>query len=107
MTRPGRTRAGAPDLRRLAAALALGIPAQAVIGGLTVLFDLNPYLVGLHLLLSMVLISLAVWLVRLTRALLVPAGVAAVAGSGPPPFLPCGRRRPRHRAHRQRPARRR
>ena len=33
------------------------------------LFDLNPYLVGLHLLLSMVLISLAVWLVRMTRAL--------------------------------------
>ena len=57
------------DLRWLAAALALGIPAQAVVGGLTVLTDLNPYLVGLHLLLSMVLISLAVWLVRLTRGL--------------------------------------
>jgi heme a synthase len=39
-----------------------------VVGGLTVLTGLNPYLVGLHLLLSMVLISLAVWLVRLTRA---------------------------------------
>ena len=58
-----------PDLRRLAAALALGIPAQAVVGGLTVLFDLNPYLVGLHLLLSMVLIALAVLLVRKTRGL--------------------------------------
>ena len=48
--------------------MALGIPAQGVVGGLTVLTGLNPYLVGLHLLLSMVLISLAVWLVRLTRA---------------------------------------
>ncbi len=52
------------DLRWLAAALALGIPLQGVIGGITVLTQLNPYVVGLHLLLSMVLISLAVWLVR-------------------------------------------
>jgi heme a synthase len=58
-----------PDLRWLAAGMALGIPAQGVIGGLTVLTGLNPYLVGLHLLLSMALISLAVWLVRLTRRL--------------------------------------
>jgi heme a synthase len=57
------------DLRLLTAGMALGIPAQGVIGGLTVLTGLNPYLVGLHLLLSMVLISLAVWLVRLTRQL--------------------------------------
>ena len=61
--RAGRRR----DLRWLAGAMALGIPAQGVIGGLTVLTGLNPYLVGLHLLLSMGLISLAVWLVRLTR----------------------------------------
>jgi heme a synthase len=52
------------DLRWLAAGLALGIPLQGVIGGITVLTQLNPYLVGLHLLLSMVLIALAVWLVR-------------------------------------------
>jgi heme a synthase len=52
------------DLRWLAAGLALGIPLQGVIGGITVLTQLNPYLVGLHLLLSMVLISLAVSLVR-------------------------------------------
>jgi cytochrome c oxidase assembly protein subunit 15 len=57
------------DLFWLAGGLALGIPAQGVVGGITVLTDLNPYLVGLHLLLSMVLISLAVWLVRLTRKL--------------------------------------
>jgi heme a synthase len=55
-----------PDLRWLAAGLALGIPLQGVIGGITVLTQLNPYVVGLHLLLSMVLISLAVWLVRKT-----------------------------------------
>ena len=54
------------DLRWLAAALAFGIPLQGVIGGITVLTQLNPYVVGLHLLLSMVLISLAVWLVRKT-----------------------------------------
>jgi heme a synthase len=52
------------DLRWLAAGLALGIPLQGIIGGITVLTQLNPYVVGLHLLLSMVLIALAVWLVR-------------------------------------------
>jgi cytochrome c oxidase assembly protein subunit 15 len=51
-------------VRWLAAALALGIPAQAVIGGLSVLYQLNPYVVALHLLVSMILICLAVWLVR-------------------------------------------
>ena len=64
-TRDGRRR----DLFWLAGGLALGIPAQGVVGGITVLTDLNPYLVAVHLLLSMVLISLAVWLVRLTRHL--------------------------------------
>lgn len=53
-----------PDLRWLAGGLALGIPLQGVIGGITVLTQLNPYVVGLHLSLSMVLIALAVWLVR-------------------------------------------
>ena len=52
------------DLRRLATAMALGIPAQGVIGGITVLTQLNPFVVALHLLLSMVLIALSVWLVR-------------------------------------------
>jgi cytochrome c oxidase assembly protein subunit 15 len=54
------------DLRWLTAGLALGIPLQGVIGGIAVLTQLNPYVVGLHLLLSMVLISFAVWLVRRT-----------------------------------------
>ena len=54
------------DLRWLTGGLALGIPLQGVIGGIAVLTQLNPYVVGLHLLLSMVLIALAVWLVRKT-----------------------------------------
>jgi len=49
-----------------AAGLALGIPLQGVIGGIAVLTRLNPYVVGLHFLLSMVLIALAVLLVRMT-----------------------------------------
>ena len=44
--------------------MALGIPAQGVVGGITVLTQLNPFVVALHFLLSMVLITLAVWLVR-------------------------------------------
>ena len=52
------------DLRWLAGGLALGIPLQGVIGGITVLTQLNPYVVGIHLLLSMLLIALAVLLVR-------------------------------------------
>jgi cytochrome c oxidase assembly protein subunit 15 len=43
--------------RPLAIALAAGIPLQGVVGGLTVLTDLNPWLVSLHLVLSMALIA--------------------------------------------------
>lgn len=43
--------------RGLATWAALGIPAQAVLGGLTVLTHLNPWLVGLHFLLSMAIIA--------------------------------------------------
>jgi cytochrome c oxidase assembly protein subunit 15 len=42
--------------RRLALALTVGIPFQGVIGGVTVLTDLNPWVVSLHLVLSMALI---------------------------------------------------
>jgi cytochrome c oxidase assembly protein subunit 15 len=52
------------SLRVLATVLALGVPAQAVLGGFTVLTDLNPYAVALHLLLSLALISVAVVFVR-------------------------------------------
>ncbi len=50
---------------RLLAALAFGgIPAQAVLGGITVLTDLNPYAVACHFLLSMAVLAvyaLLVW----------------------------------------------
>ena len=57
-------RSGRRDLTRLAVVLALGIPAQAVIGGITVLTDLNPWVVSLHLMCSLAIIALAVLLIR-------------------------------------------
>ena len=51
---------GRSELRRLALVLALGIPAQAVIGGITVLTDLNPWVVSFHLLVSLAMIGIAV-----------------------------------------------
>jgi heme a synthase len=48
------------DLRVLAFVLALGIPAQAIIGGITVLTDLNPWVVSFHLLCSLAMIGLSV-----------------------------------------------
>jgi len=45
--------------------IALGIPAQAVIGGITVLTDLNPWVVALHLLVSLAIIGACVLLVDL------------------------------------------
>jgi heme a synthase len=46
-------------LRWLSVAVFLGIPAQGVIGGFTVLTDLNPWVVGLHFLASIAVIALA------------------------------------------------
>jgi cytochrome c oxidase assembly protein subunit 15 len=51
---------GRRELRRLALVLALSVPAQALLGGVTVLTDLNPWVVSFHLLFSMGIISLAV-----------------------------------------------
>lgn len=54
-------------VRRLATLLALGIPAQAILGGITVLTGLNPWIVSAHLLVSMALVSGSVLLLhRLT-----------------------------------------
>ena len=52
------------DLRRLAVLSLLGIPAQALLGGVTVLTGLNPWTVAAHFLLSMVLVAIAtvLWL---------------------------------------------
>jgi heme a synthase len=94
-------------MRTLALLGFLGIPAQAVLGGITVLTGLNPWTVMGHFLLSMVLIGLAVVLHhragegdlppralvpplmrRLTQGLLVVTAVTlalgtVVTGSGP------------------------
>lgn len=53
--------------RLLALIMLLGIPFQGVIGGITVLTHLNPYVVALHLLLSVALVALSTWLVRLVH----------------------------------------
>jgi cytochrome c oxidase assembly protein subunit 15 len=58
--RQGARQLGRPDLLRLSVVLALAIPAQAVLGGITVLTDLNPGVVSLHLVLSLAIVSLAV-----------------------------------------------
>lgn len=52
------------DLLVPATALLLGIPAQAVIGGITVWTDLNPWVVMLHFMCSAVLVAIATVLVR-------------------------------------------
>ena len=55
---------GRRDLRLLALGLGLGIPAQAVVGGITVRTDLNPWVVSFHLLCSLAIIGLAVLFLR-------------------------------------------
>ncbi|MDX2026120.1 COX15/CtaA family protein [Microcella sp.] len=76
-----RMRRERPELLRLTVALGLGIPAQAVIGGITVLTQLNPWIVGLHFVVSAVLVALAVVLVhrvyrgQTTGQLIVPRAV--------------------------------
>ena len=60
----------------LALAVGLGIPGQGVIGGITVLTNLNPWVVGLHFLLSMGLIAGAYALWK-----------RAAEGDGPPRSL--------------------
>lgn len=80
-----RMRRTRPDLFWLALGIGLYIPVQAVIGGITVLTGLNPYIVGLHMLASAVLVALAAALVvrvhavpgRLVRV--VPGWYATIA----------------------------
>jgi cytochrome c oxidase assembly protein subunit 15 len=55
------------SMRRLVILMGLGIPLQGVIGGITVLTDLNPWIVSLHLLLSMALVAASVLLVVRVR----------------------------------------
>ncbi|WP_211364635.1 COX15/CtaA family protein [Micromonospora palomenae] len=64
----------------LAVAVFLGIPAQAVIGGITVLTNLNPWVVGLHFLASMAVIAAAY---ALWRRIKDPDGPAVAVVPGP------------------------
>jgi cytochrome c oxidase assembly protein subunit 15 len=57
-------RSGRSSLVKLSVVLGLGVPAQAVIGGITVLTDLNPWIVAFHLLVSLAMIGVAVTLLR-------------------------------------------
>src|SRR3954468_5437345 len=74
-------RTGRRDLRVMSLITGLGIPAQAIVGGITVLTDLNPWVVSLHLLVSLAIIGVAVRLL-----LSVPAPLP-VARSGPVVWL--------------------
>lgn len=72
-------RSGRADLSRLALLLGLAIPLQAVVGGVTVLTDLNPWVVSFHLLASLAIVSAAVlFLWRLDRPA-TPAATGPVA----------------------------
>jgi cytochrome c oxidase assembly protein subunit 15 len=53
-----------PELTRLALVQALVVPLQAVIGGILVLSDLNPWVLILHFLTSFPLVYCAAWLLR-------------------------------------------
>jgi len=55
------------SVRWLTVAVALTIPLQAVVGGITVLTKLNPWLVAAHFLLSMAIVALCTVLVRRVR----------------------------------------
>ena len=54
--------------RLLGLAPVLGVVAQAVIGGVTVLFHLNPAVVGVHMLVSLALVAVSTVLVVRERA---------------------------------------
>lgn len=55
-------------IRNLAVVIALGVPLQGVLGGITVLSQLNPYVVALHLLASMAMVGVCVWLLDELRS---------------------------------------
>jgi cytochrome c oxidase assembly protein subunit 15 len=67
------------DLVEPAVVLFLGIPIQALLGGITVLTNLNPWVVMLHFVASAALIGVATVLVRRTRE---PAGPVRPIGGG-------------------------
>lgn len=80
-----RLRKERPDLFWIALLAGLGIPAQAVIGGISVLAQLNPYVVGFHFVISVILVSLCtvfvhrVYTGRVQRTLAVPVWYRSLA----------------------------
>ena len=56
-----------PKITRIAVLVALAVPLQAVIGGITVLTDLNPWVVALHFLASMVMIGVCTYALDVLR----------------------------------------
>lgn len=80
-----RLRKQRPDLFWLTLIAGLAIPAQAVVGGLSVLTGLNPYVVGFHFVVSIALVALCtafvvrVYAVPGPRVRAVPAWFAMVA----------------------------
>lgn len=73
-----------PSLFVLTLLLGLGIPLQAVVGGITVLTGLNPWIVGIHFMISGGMITLAAVLVNRTRRLgLERIAQAELAGQAP------------------------
>jgi cytochrome c oxidase assembly protein subunit 15 len=69
-----------PAVRRWAWVTLLGVPAQALLGGITVLTHLNPWVVAGHFLLSMLLIAAATVLWWRTRE-------PEAASNAPPPIV--------------------
>lgn len=67
-------RTGRTELRTAALWLALSIPAQAVLGGITVRTHLNPWVVSAHLMFSLGIIAFAVVFVRMVDS---PLGAAS------------------------------
>ncbi|TFC61469.1 heme A synthase [Cryobacterium sp. TMT2-18-3] len=80
-----RLRKERPDLFWVALLAGLGIPAQAVIGGISVLAQLNPYVVGIHFVISVILVVLCtvfvhrVYTGRVPRTLAVPVWYRTLA----------------------------
>jgi cytochrome c oxidase assembly protein subunit 15 len=73
------------DLFVIAVILGGGVLAQALVGGVTVLTGLNPFIVGFHFTVSLIMVCLATVLVHRVylapgpRALVVPVGFAGLA----------------------------
>lgn len=76
------------DLFALAITVVVGVAAQAIVGGITVLTELNPVIVGFHYVASVALVCVtAAFLVRLytvpgPRVLVVPRGFAVLVHVG-------------------------